>query len=67
MRIFNLCSSPNIIKVTKSRMTKYVEHVARMRWMRNAYKLLVPKPEGRDHLGEEIVDGRIALKWILRQ
>jgi hypothetical protein len=28
------------------------------------YRVLVGKPEGRDHLGDQGVDGRIILKWI---
>jgi hypothetical protein len=38
-----------------------------MRWMRNAYKILVGKPEGKIHSEDLSVDGRIILKWILRE
>jgi len=38
-----------------------------MRELRNAYKILIGNPEGRDHLGELGVDGRIILKWILKK
>jgi hypothetical protein len=38
-----------------------------MRELRNAYKILIGNPEGRDHLGELGVDGRIILKWILKE
>jgi hypothetical protein len=47
----------------KSRGMKWAEHVARMDEMRNAYKILVRKPEGRDHLENTGVDGRIILKF----
>jgi hypothetical protein len=30
---------------------------------RNAHILLVGKPEGRNHLGDLGIDGRIVLKW----
>jgi hypothetical protein len=31
---------------------------------RGAYRALVGKPEGRNHLKDPGVDGRIILKWI---
>jgi len=39
-----------------------VGYVARMRETRNAYKVLVKKPEGKDHLVELSVEGRMKLK-----
>jgi hypothetical protein len=43
-----LYSSPNIIKIIKSRRMRWAEHVARMREKRKAYWLLVGKrPLGR--------------------
>jgi hypothetical protein len=33
---------------------------------RGAYRALVGKPEGRNHLEDPGVDGRIILKWIER-
>jgi hypothetical protein len=44
----NLYSSPSIIRITKSR--RWAGHVARMRENRNAYTLLVEKPEGKKPL-----------------
>jgi hypothetical protein len=35
----------------KSRRTRWAGHVARMREKRNAYRILVVKPEGKGPLG----------------
>jgi hypothetical protein len=42
-----LYSSPNIIRVIKSRRLRWAGHVARMGERRGAYRALVGKPEGR--------------------
>ena len=34
---------------------------------RGARKVLVGKPEERDHWGDKDVDGRIILRWIIRK
>jgi hypothetical protein len=47
----DLYSSPSIIRIIKSRRMRWVGHVARMRENRNAYILLVGKPEGKRPLG----------------
>jgi hypothetical protein len=55
--LHNLYSSPNIIRMIKSRRMRWVEHIARMggentnREKRNAYRILVGKPEGERPLG----------------
>jgi len=41
-----------------------VGHIACMREMRNAYNILVEKPEG-DHLEDSGTDGKVILVWIL--
>jgi hypothetical protein len=46
-QLHNLLSSPNIIKTIKSVAMRAAGHVARMGDMRNAYKILVRKLEGR--------------------
>ena len=46
-----LYSSPNIIRSLKSRRLKWAGHVARMEQSRNAYRVLVGKPEGKRPLG----------------
>jgi hypothetical protein len=45
--IYALYSSPNIIRVIKSRRLRWAGHVARMGERRGAYWALVGKPEGR--------------------
>jgi hypothetical protein len=42
---------PNIIRIIKSRRMRWAGYVARMRKKRNAYRLLVRKPEGKRQLG----------------
>ena len=42
---------PNIIRNLKSRQLRWAEHVTRMEQFRNAYRVLVGKPEGKRHLG----------------
>jgi hypothetical protein len=43
--------SPSIIRIIKSRRMRWAEHVARMGEKRNAYRILVGKPEGKRLLG----------------
>jgi hypothetical protein len=47
----DLYSSPNIIRVIKSRRMRWAGHVARMGEERVAYRILVGRPEGRRPLG----------------
>jgi hypothetical protein len=49
--LHDLYSSPSIIRIIKTRRMRWVGHVARMGEKRNAYRLLVGKPEGRRPLG----------------
>ena len=46
-----LYSSPNIIRSLKSRRLRWAGHVARMEQFRNAYRVLVGKPERKRLLG----------------
>jgi len=46
-----LYSSPNIVRVIKSRRMKWAGHVARMGEGRGVYRVLVGKPEGKTPLG----------------
>ena len=47
----DLYSSPNIVRVIKSRRTRWAGHVARMGEERGVYRVLVGKPEGKRPLG----------------
>jgi hypothetical protein len=49
--LYALYSSPNIIRVMKSRKQRWAGHVARMGERKGAYRALVGKPEGRRPLG----------------
>jgi hypothetical protein len=48
-KLHDLYSSPSIIRIIKS--MRWAGHVARMGEKRNAYRLLVGKPEGKSPLG----------------
>jgi hypothetical protein len=49
--LHNLCSSPNIVRVIKSRRMRWAGHVARMGKVRGVYNVLVGRPEGKRPLG----------------
>jgi hypothetical protein len=60
-----LYSSPDIIRQVKSRRMRWAGHVARMGEERKLYKVLVGKPEERDHWEDQGVGGRMGSEWIL--
>jgi hypothetical protein len=45
--LHSLYSSPNIVRVTKSRRLRWAGHVARMGEGRSVYRVLVGRPEGK--------------------
>jgi hypothetical protein len=47
----DLYSSTSIIRIMKPRRTRWAGHVARMGEKRNAFRLLVGRPEGKGPLG----------------
>ena len=63
----DLYSSPNIVRVIKSRRMRWAGHVARMGEERVVYRVLVGKPEGKSPQGGLGVDGWIILGWISRK
>jgi hypothetical protein len=46
----------------KSRLMRWVGHVTRTGEVRNAYKILVGKYEGKDFLEDIVLQGRVILK-----
>jgi hypothetical protein len=50
--LHNFYSSPNIIRMIKSRRMRWAGHVARMGADRNTYRILVGKPEGQRTTGK---------------
>jgi len=65
--LHDLYSSPNIVRVIKSRRMKWPGHVARMGEERGVYRILVGKPKGRRPLGRPRVDGLLILGRISRR
>jgi hypothetical protein len=49
--LYGLYSSPNIVRVIKSRRMRWTGHVARMGEGRGVYRVLVGRPEGKRPLG----------------
>jgi hypothetical protein len=45
-KLHNLYAKPNNIRVIKTGRIRWAGHVARMREMKNGYRILVGKPEG---------------------
>jgi len=66
-KLKDLYSPPNTVQVIKSRRMRWAGHVAHMGFKRGIYRVLVAKPEGKKHLGEPGIDGRIILSWIFRK
>ena len=56
--VSDLFSSPNIVRVIKSRRMRWAGHVARMGEERGIYRVLLGKPEGRRPLG------RSRRRWV---
>jgi hypothetical protein len=63
--LHGLYSSPSTIRMIKSRRMKLAGHRARMGQKRNAYRILMEKPEGRRSLEDQGLGGWIILKGNL--
>jgi hypothetical protein len=61
--LHGLYSLPSIVRVIKARRMGWAGHVARMGEVRDAYNILVGRPEGRRPLGRP--RRRTILRWIL--
>jgi hypothetical protein len=59
--LHSLYSSPNIVRVIKSRRMRWAGHVARMGKRRDVYGILVGRPEGKKNWEDLGIDGRITL------
>jgi hypothetical protein len=57
-KLCDLYSSPSIIRIIKSRWMRWAGHIERMGEKRNAYRLLVGKPERKRPLG------RPRCRWV---
>jgi hypothetical protein len=65
--LHDLCSSPSIIRIIKSRRMRWAGHVSTNGEKRNAYRLLVGKPDGKRPLGRPRRRWWIILGWILER
>jgi hypothetical protein len=62
-----LYSSPNIVRMIKSRRIRWEGYVARMGKERGVIRFWWGNLRVRDHWGDPSVDGRIILGWIFRK
>ena len=63
----DLYSSRNIVLVIKSRRMGWAGYVACMGEERGVYRVLLGKPERKNHWGDLGVDGWIILEWMSRR
>jgi hypothetical protein len=61
--LHNMYSSPNIIRMIKSRSMRWAGHIARWVMKSNTYSVLVGEPDGKIPLGRH--NHRLILRWIL--
>jgi hypothetical protein len=65
--LHGLYSSPNIVRVIKSRRMRWARHVACMRECRDIYRVLVGKLEGKSPLGRPRRGWEDNIKMDLRE
>jgi hypothetical protein len=65
--LHSLYSSPNIVRVIKSRRMRWAGHVARMGEGRDVYSVLVVRPEGKRPLGRPRRRWKDDIKLDLRE
>jgi hypothetical protein len=65
--LHSLYSTPNVVRVIKSRRMRWVGHVARMGRRDVFTGFWLGGAKGRDHWVDVGVGGRITLSWTLRE
>jgi hypothetical protein len=60
-------TSPNYIRLIESRRMRWIEHIACIWTIRNAFKIFLEKLLARYLLENVGTDERIILKWILKE
>jgi hypothetical protein len=65
--LYALYSSPNIVRVIKSRRKRLASHVGRTGEKRGAYRVGWGNLREGDHLYSPVVDERIILKWMFEK
>jgi hypothetical protein len=63
----DLYSSPTIVRVIKSRRTRWAGHVARMGRGEACTAFCWGNLSERDQWGDPGIDGRIILRWIFKK
>jgi hypothetical protein len=63
--LHGLYSSPNIVRVIKSRRMRWDGHVARMGKGTGAYRIWLGGPKARDHWKDLRVGGRKTFRWTV--
>jgi hypothetical protein len=58
-----ICTPPQILFGIKAIRMKWAVYVARMGERRGGFRVLVGKPDGKNHLEDPDVDGKAILKW----
>jgi hypothetical protein len=63
----DLYSSPNIVRVIKSRKMRWAGHVARMGKGETCTEFWWGNLKERDHWGDPGIDRKVILRWIFRK
>jgi hypothetical protein len=63
-KLYDLYCSPNVIRVIKSRRMRLATHVGETEVYKGFWWINLRK---RGHLEDQVVDGRVILKWILKK
>jgi len=62
-----LYSSPNVVRVIKSRRMRWAGHIPRLGERRGVYRVLVRKPEGKSPLGRHRRRWEVNIKMDLQE